>query len=151
MNTEVRSPKSEVRSQSRAAYFAVGGFPRGRDRATPFVTRIFLRFRWSEAGSRKPEVGGQKSEVEDQRAEAGFRTPPSAFRLPSSVLRLLFPVFCLLHFAFCLSVRSQPTPSLSISFLGPGLAEITWPTNFAGWQLTTAGTAHVTWDFVPSP
>jgi hypothetical protein len=43
--------------------------------------------------------------------------------------------FLALLFLASLSSMAQTIPTISLSLLGPGLAEISWPTNFADWRL----------------
>jgi hypothetical protein len=47
--------------------------------------------------------------------------------------------------------RAQPTPTISISLIAPTLAELSWPSNFAGWQLlsSTNPGLSATWQAVP--
>lgn len=47
--------------------------------------------------------------------------------------------------------HGQPTPTLSISLIAPTLAELSWPSNFAGWQLVSSTNSGVSasWQAVP--
>ena len=60
----------------------------------------------------------------------------------------LFMLFGLLAAAVA---EAQSAPALSISLLTPTIAEVSWPSNFTGWQLTSATdlTPPVNWQPVP--
>jgi hypothetical protein len=48
--------------------------------------------------------------------------------------------------ATALSLEGQSAPTFSLSLLPPTLPPVSWPGNFASWQL-----AGVSWSFVPTP
>src|ERR1039458_1979050 len=49
-------------------------------------------------------------------------------------MRVLCVSLCVLATASCVDAQ---TPRLSISLLTPNIAQVSWPTNFNTWQLTT--------------
>lgn len=86
-----------------------------------------------------------------------MKGPPSRLRslLMAKVMKLINCIRNAAIIAAAVGVAAaasaQVPPTLNISILTPGVAEISWPTNFTGWQLMSAFslTPPVNWQPVP--
>lgn len=65
--------------------------------------------------------------------------------------RLSFTQIACCLLALACNAGAQTAPSLSLSLLSPGIAQISWPSNFTGWQLMSATNlgAAANWQAVP--